>query len=175
LIQLRAKRLASGAFLELADRVAVRAREAGAILVINDRADIARMCEAGVHVGQRDLPASAARALVGPDALVGLSTHNATQAEAGCLEPVTYLAIGPVFLTHTKTGDTNPVVGLAGVRQAADIARARGLPVVAIGGITLDRAASVLEAGASSIAVISDLLAADSAERVKAFLETVGS
>jgi thiamine-phosphate pyrophosphorylase len=110
---------------------------------------------------------------VGREAIVGLSTHNAEQTEAGCGEPVSYLAIGPVFPTRSKPGDTNPVVGLEGVRRAAHLASVVGLPVVAIGGITLENAPRVLRAGASAVAVISDLLVGSPAERARRFVEAL--
>lgn len=120
----------------------------------------------GVHVGQDDLTPRAARLIVGESAIVGLSTHTAAQLESAADEPITYLAIGPVFGTTTKdTG--HDAVGLDAVRRAAAI----GPPVVAIGGITLDRAASVIDAGASAVAVIGGLLSTgDPAARVREFL-----
>ncbi len=166
LIQLRAKTLPSGAFLELADQCAAMSREAGATFIVNDRADIAAVCGAdGVHVGQDDLRPADVRAVIGSKALVGLSTHDEAQAADATGQPVSYLAIGPVFGTETKdTG--HAAVGLERVRRAASIAHAAGLPLVAIGGITLARAVSVLEAGADSLAVISDLMPAASDETV---------
>lgn len=120
-----------------------------------------------MHVGQEDLPPAAARALVGPSAIVGCSTHTVAQVEAAVREPVTYVAIGPVFATSTK--DTGyRAVGLEMVRAAVD--RSAGLPIVAIGGITLERAPDVLRAGASAVAVVGDLLAsADPTARVAAY------
>lgn len=163
LIQLRAKSLPFGAFLELADACAALCRGAGAQLIINDRADIAVLCGAdGVHVGQDDLCVADVRRVVGPSAIVGLSTHTDAQlAEAAEeREAVSYVAIGPVFRTRTK--DTGyDAVGLEGVRRAARVARVAGVPLVAIGGITRDRAGSVHAAGADSLGVISDLLTAD--------------
>jgi thiamine-phosphate pyrophosphorylase len=171
LIQLRAKTLTSGLLLDLADRLVEVARPFDARVVVNDRADIARLAGAsGVHVGQDDLPAAAARAIVGPDAIVGLSTHTAEQIEAGLRDPVSYLAVGPVFGTATKATGYAPV-GLALVRRAA--ARAGAIPIVAIGGIDLARAADVLAAGAASVAVISDLLTDDPAARVRAYLKAL--
>ena len=121
----------------------------------------------GAHVGQDDLPPSASRQLLGPSRRVGYSTHTIAQVEAASAEPVTYIAIGPVFNTHTKTTGYEPV-GLDLVAAAAQ--RSRGLPVVAIGGITLDRAPDVIAAGASAVAVISDLLAGgDPQARVAAY------
>jgi len=119
-------------------------------------------------VGQDDLPPAQVRNLMGAGAVVGFSTHTSGQIERAAQEPISYIAIGPVFGTRTKdTGYT--AVGLAQVTEAAN--RSKGLPVVAIGGITLDSAASVWEAGASSVAVISDLLEGrDPAARVRAYL-----
>ena len=126
---------------------------------------------AGVHVGQDDLPPAAARRLLGPGRQVGYSTHTTAQVEAASIEPVTYIAIGPVFGTQTKATGYEPI-GLDLISEAARVSR--GLPVVAIGGITLETAPAVIEAGASSIAVISDLLAiGNPAARVRAFLDTL--
>lgn len=158
LIQLRAKDLASGPFLDLADEAMALCRDAGARLIINDRADIAAMAGAsGVHIGQDDLSPADARRVVGPFAIVGLSTHEAGQMAAAVLEPISYVAIGPVFATATKDTGYEPL-GPQLVQDAAAVARRAGLPLVAIGGITLDRAQVVLEAGADSVAVITDLL-----------------
>lgn len=171
-IQVRAKQLPSADFLELCD-VVVRSAEAHrATVIVNDRADLALLSGAdGVHVGQDDLTPAAVRRLLGSHAIVGYSTHTIDQFEAALLEPASYLAVGPVFGTSTKeTG--YEAVGLQLVSAAA--ARAKGRPVVAIGGITLDRAPSVIDAGASGIAVIGDLLAGgDPAKRVAAFLRAL--
>jgi len=170
LIQLRAKTLGSGEFLELARDAATRCRAAGATFIVNDRADIARMSGAhGLHVGQTDLAAADARTIVGDAAIVGMSTHSDAQAMDAIAQPIDYLAIGPVYPTST-TDAGNAVVGLEGVRRAAAIASRANLPLVAIGGITLERAADVLAAGASAIAVISDLLASDPAVRAGEYL-----
>ena len=118
-LQLRAKTAASGAFLDLAIRVREIAHADGAILVINDRADIARLAGAdGVHVGQDDLSPGAARAIAGAGAVVGFSTHTEAQIDAAVTQPVSYIAVGPVFGTATKdTGYTR--VGLELVSYAA--------------------------------------------------------
>lgn len=173
LVQLRAKSLAGGPMLALAHIVAARTREAGAIFVVNDRADVARLVGAdGVHLGQDDLSPADARTIVPVPAIVGLSTHGEAQVRAALETPVSYLAIGPVFSTASKA-NPEPVVGLEGVRLASDLAR--GLPVVAIGGITLARAADVLRAGAASVAVISDLVHGDAHARARAWLDVVGT
>ena len=147
-------------------------------VIVNDRADIARLSGAdGVHLGQDDLGPAAARAIVGHDAIVGLSTHTRPQLDAALREPVTYIAIGPVFGTSTKaTGYT--AAGLDAVRYAAQKVRLKPdstYDVVAIGGITLESAAHVIEAGATSVAVIADLLATNDPEaRVRAYLARLG-
>lgn len=169
-IQLRAKTLESGEFLALARDASTRCRAAGATFIVNDRADIARMSGAdGLHVGQTDLLPSEARTIVGDGAILGISTHSDAQASAAIRQPVDYLAIGPVYPTST-TDAANPAVGLEGVRRAAAIASQAGLPVVAIGGITLERAPEVLSAGAASVAVISDLVAGEPKGRAAQFL-----
>lgn len=170
LVQLRAKTLAGGDLLAIAEEAVARCRAAGAMCIINDRADVAAMAGAsGVHVGQDDLSAQDARRVVGPGAWVGVSTHTDEQLAAACREPIDYVAIGPVFSTSTKH-QPDPVVGLEGVRRAAPVARAAGLPLVAIGGITLASAPAVLAAGADAVAVISDLLAGDPAVRARQYL-----
>jgi thiamine-phosphate pyrophosphorylase len=171
-LQLRAKMMPSGMLLETAEAIAVLAHRAGATLIVNDRADLARLSGAdGVHLGQDDLTPAAVRRIVGDDAIVGLSTHTVEQLDAACREPISYLAVGPVFGTTSKTTGYT-AIGLSLVREAARRATAVGLPLVAIGGITLDRAASVIEAGAASVAVISDLLVTGDPEtRTRAFLE----
>ena len=174
LLQIRAKTEPGGLLLALCDEVVRLAESFGAQVVVNDRADLARLSgAAGVHVGQDDLSVAAARRLVGPDALVGLSTHTACQIDAGAREPASYLAVGPVFGTGTK--DTGyAAVGLDLVREGC--ARGGGKPVVAIGGITIERAPDVLAAGASSVAIVSDLLAAGHpAERVRAYVDRLGA
>lgn len=170
LLQLRAKQMASGALLQLAREIAADAATAGARLIVNDRADIAALAgAAGVHVGQEDLPVPAVRRIVGSDAVVGLSTHTLEQLEAALDEPVSYVAVGPVFGTGTKdTGYT--ARGLEMLREAAARAAARGIPLVAIGGITLDRAREVWAVGAASAAVIGDLLTDDPAARAAAWV-----
>jgi thiamine-phosphate pyrophosphorylase len=156
-IQLRAKTVSSDRFLELCDEAVAAAESFGAAIVINDRADLALMSGApGVHVGQDDLPVAAVRALLGPHAIVGYSTHSIDQLEEAARQPVSYIAVGPVFPTRTKdTGYAQ--VGISLVAEA--VRRSHGLPVVAIGGITIETATAVWAAGATSVAIISDLLA----------------
>lgn len=166
LLQLRAKTLGGGELLQLARAVVSAAHRYGADVIVNDRPDIAVLSDAaGVHVGQEDLPPSAVRRVM-PEGILGLSIHSREQLDAAIATPATYIAVGPIFGTSTK--DTGyEAVGLELLRDAAHRA---GRPVVAIGGITLENAAQALEAGAASVAVISDLLRGDPAERVRAFL-----
>jgi thiamine-phosphate pyrophosphorylase len=169
-IQLRAKAIGSGAFLDLANEMLQDTNAAGGTLIINDRADVAALSGApGLHVGQEDLAPADARTVVGVEAIVGLSTHTQDQWERAVQEPISYMAIGPVFGTGTK--DTGyHAIGLETVTRAAKAAAARQLPTVAIGGITLDNAAPVVAAGAASVAVISDLLTGDPEDRCRAYL-----
>jgi thiamine-phosphate pyrophosphorylase len=175
LLQLRAKRASGRALLDFAASLVERAKAVDAVMLVNDRADIARIAGAsGVHVGQDDLPPVLVRRLVGRDAIIGLSTHTDLQMARAMDEPVDYLAIGPVFGTSTKETGYEPV-GLARVRQAAALASSRGRPLVAIGGITLDTAPHVIEAGAASVAVISDLFTGGNpARRVRDYLARLG-
>jgi thiamine-phosphate pyrophosphorylase len=124
-------------------------------LIMNDRADLCLLAGFdGVHVGQDDLSAESVRSIIGSERWLGVSTHNPEQVRGADLTSADYLAIGPVFSTSSKDRP-DPVVGLEGVRRARQLTRK---PVVAIGGITRVNAASVIEAGADSVAVISDLL-----------------
>ena len=167
-IQLRDKHASSGVRLALADAAVALTRAAGARLIVNDRADLARLCGAdGVHVGQDDLSVEDVRRIGGPSMIVGVSTHDERQLAEAARSSADYIAVGPIFGTATK--DTGyPARGLDLVRQAAR----SGRPVVAIGGITLARAPEVMAAGAASVAVISDLLTGGTpAARVRAFLD----
>jgi thiamine-phosphate pyrophosphorylase len=172
LLQVRAKQLPSGALLALCDTVVKRAESYKAAVIVNDRVDLAALSgAAGVHVGQEDVPPAAARRILGAGAVIGYSTHTTTQIEAAAREPISYLAIGPVFGTRTK--DTGyDAVGLERVAEAVRLSG--GIPVVAIGGITLETAPAVLAAGATWVAVISDLLGGgDPAARVRRFIEVL--
>ncbi|MGA9391520.1 MAG: thiamine phosphate synthase [Candidatus Sulfotelmatobacter sp.] len=124
-------------------------------LIMNDRADLCLAAEFdGVHVGQEDLLPESVRGIIGPNLWLGVSTHNPEQLQEADRTSADYLAIGPVFSTSSKD-KPDPVVGLEGVRRARQLTRK---PLVAIGGITRSNAASVIAAGAESVAVISDLL-----------------
>jgi thiamine-phosphate pyrophosphorylase len=134
---------------------ATRVGQPSVLLIMNDRADLCLAADFdGVHVGQEDLSPEAVRKIIGPERWLGVSTHNPEQIREADLTSADYLAIGPVFETSSKE-KPDPVVGLEGVRRARELTRK---PLVAIGGITRANAASVIEAGADSVAVISDLL-----------------
>ena len=161
-VQLRLKGWAAGAMVELAR--AAKARCAGhALLVINDRADVAKLAGAdGVHLGQDDLPVAAARALLGPDALIGLSTHSDREQDAADAGGPDYIGFGPVFATRSKPGALLPDPhGAAGLARAV---RRGHKPVVAIGGITAANAGEVARAGARCAAAIAALTAAPDPE-----------
>jgi len=167
LVQVRAKTLTSAELLQISRDVMTLAAPYGATVIVNDRADVAVLAGAsGVHVGQDDLAPADARAIVGPDRLVGVSTHTREQVHRAAAAPIDYIAVGPIFGTATK--DTGyEAVGLDLVSHA----HATGRAVVAIGGITLERAASVIGAGATSLAVITDLLTGGNpSARTRAFV-----
>jgi thiamine-phosphate pyrophosphorylase len=170
LLQLRAKSLGGAAFLDLAASLVADAREAYATVIVNDRADLAALSgAAGVHVGQEDLAPADARRVVGEAAIVGLSTHTNEQIEEALTAPISYLAIGPVFATGTKATGYDSV-GYAAVAHASARGATRGLPVVAIGGITLAAAPQVIAAGAAAVAVITDLMHGDPEQRVREYV-----
>jgi thiamine-phosphate pyrophosphorylase len=169
-LQLRQKAGTSAAFLDLARRVVAAARAFNAVVIINDRADIAALAEAaGVHIGQDDLGVEDVRSVAGPSVVVGLSTHGPEQIDAALRGNATYVAVGPVYGTETK--DTGySARGIELIRYASG----RGKPVVAIGGITLDRVMEPVNAGASGLAVISDLLSTGDPEgRVRDYVRTL--
>lgn len=170
IIQLRDKTARSDELYRAAKEVCEFASGFGVRIIINDRADIALAAAAsGVHLGQDDLPPRAARDLLGPDAIIGFSTHDLRQAAEAASLPVDYIAIGPVFATPTKE-NPDPEVGIEGVRIVREATR--GVTLVAIGGITSANYRDVIAAGADSVAVISDILAGDEiAEKVAAFLD----
>ena len=155
----------AGTLLAWCDRIIKEGEKYGAKVIVNDRTDVAAMAgAAGVHLGQTDLSVSAARDILGGEALIGVSTHTSEQIDRAIQEAgdVDYLAVGPIYATDTKATGYSPV----GPELVTDAARrAAGRPVVAIGGITLERAEAVIAAGATSVAVISDLLTGDDPER----------
>jgi len=158
ILQYRHKGFFSSEIFEELERVARLCEGGGASLIVNDRADVARLLGAGVHLGQQDLSPSDARVVLGSTALVGFSTHNESQLRAGLAEPADYLALGPIFGTSSKE-NPDPAVGLDELRRLRPLVEGR--PLVAIGGITRANAGSVLEAGADSVAVIGDLFPED--------------
>ena len=156
-IQLREKHLSPREFYTDAEAALAIARERGVRLIINDRADIALALGAdGVHLGQNDLDPVAARRLLGDRFIIGYSTHTVAQAIEAARLPVDYIALGPIFDTHTKE-NPNPTVGLEALRRVRDTIDP-SVALVAIGGITRDNARLALDAGADSVALISALL-----------------
>ncbi len=155
----------------LAEARELRARLGpGVKLIMNDRADLCLAAQYdGLHVGQDDLLPESARRIIGPALWLGVSTHNPEQLAEADKTSADYLAIGPVFATTSKA-NPDPVVGLAGVRRARELTRK---PLVAIGGITRANACSVIDAGADTVAVISDLLR-DSRKSAEEFLSVLG-
>jgi thiamine-phosphate pyrophosphorylase len=172
LIQVRDKRASSRELFEISREIGERARQAGVIFIVNDRADVARAVNAdGVHVGQEDLPVEWARLLLLSDKWVGCSTHSLAQVREADRSSADYIAFGPVFPTRSKE-KPDPEVGLEVLREAR---KSTVKPLVAIGGITLENAQSVIEAGADSVAVISDLLLApDIGARARELLRVLG-
>jgi thiamine-phosphate pyrophosphorylase len=167
-VQLREKVASPREFYEAALKAVQVARALGVRLIINDRLDIAIAVDAdGVHLGQDDLPPARARALIGANRIVGYSTHNVEQAKEADAMPVDYITVGPVFQTTTKA-NPDPVVGPELIRE---LKPHLSKLLVAIGGITLDTAPTVIAAGADSVAVIADLYATgDIAARTREYL-----
>lgn len=163
-LQFRHKAFLSREAFGWLENIAALTQAAGATLVINDRADLARLFNAALHLGQEDLTPSVARRVVGPDAMVGFSTHNEAQLRAAREEPVDYLALGPLFGTVTKE-NPDPTVGLAELHRLRPLSP---FPLVAIGGITRATARQTLDAGADSVAVIGDLFPDDGNVRARA-------
>lgn len=173
LLQLRVKDLPTRDFLVTAQKVRQICRLHGCLLIINDRADVALAVNAdGVHVGQEDLPLAAARKVIGPGKIVGVSTHDPQQAVTAERGGADYIGFGPLFGTNTKaTGYT-----ARGLAQLREIRKLVALPIVAIGGVTVERAPSALEAGANAVAMISDVvLAADVTAKVRETLRVLES
>lgn len=163
LIQLRHKGQYTRELYQTAAALCEKCKQRGALFVIDDRADIAALLGAGLHVGQDDLSPADARRVIGPQALLGLSTHNEDQLAAGDREPVDYLAVGPVFQTASKE-NPDPALGLQRVAGMRSLTKK---PLVAIGGITRASAPALWTAGIDSVAVISDLLPAGAGNWVR--------
>ncbi|HEV8586427.1 MAG TPA: thiamine phosphate synthase [Methylomirabilota bacterium] len=172
MVQLREKSWPSGRLLPLARRLRERCGRAGVAFVINDRVDLAVAVEAdGVHVGQEDLPARAARPLLRPGMFLGVSTHGVEQARAARDDGADYVAVGSMYPTATKPDFE--LVGPALVRKLRGEIR---VPLIGIGGITHDNVAEVVRAGADGVAVISAVCAApDPAGATRRFLELIRS
>jgi thiamine-phosphate pyrophosphorylase len=156
-VQLRLKSASARELLTVAREAVAMCRQRGRLLLVNDRPDVARAADAdGVHVGQEDFPVDAARAIIGEDALVGVSTHSDAEIDAALAAGADYLGYGPIFETRSKPGAALPPPhGLSGLEHA--VRRARPVPVVAIGGITRESAAGVARAGAACAAAIHEL------------------
>jgi thiamine-phosphate pyrophosphorylase len=154
IVQFRHKTFWSREIFAQASEIAALCRDAGALFIVNDRADYASLLHAGLHLGQDDLLPTDARRVIGPNAIIGFSTHNPDQMRAAQSEPVDYVAFGPVFPTASKERP-DPTVGIEGLSTVRTLTTK---PLVAIGGITRDNASICWSAGADSVAVIADLL-----------------
>ena len=168
IIQLRDKRASAPKIYEVAQKLVASLLPAGVGVIINDRPDIAVMIgAAGTHVGQEDLPVEDARRICASPRWVGVSTHNLEQFRQAALTSADYIAVGPIFPTATKE-NPDPIVGLEFVRIARKLTKK---PLVAIGGITVESAGAVFQAGADCVAVVQELnFASDPAARAKEFL-----
>ena len=173
LMQYRDKTASARELLDTSRSLASLLSPLGASFIVNDRPDVAVLAGAdGVHVGQEDLAAEQARSLVGAKKWVGVSTHNLQQFREAAATSADYIAVGPIFSTLSKA-NPDPVVGTELIRRVRALT---DKPIVAIGGITVDTAASVIEAGADSVAVIGDILRApDRARRARQYLEVLGA
>ena len=171
LLQYRNKTASPHDLLESSKRISAELLLRSVKFIVNDRADIAALAGAsGVHVGQEDLGVEEARSLVGRSKLVGVSTHNRAQFEQAAATSADYIAVGPIFSTSTKS-NPDPVVGTEFISQVRLLT---DKPIVAIGGITLERAAGIVQAGADSVAVISDILRArEPGKRARQFLDVL--
>jgi thiamine-phosphate pyrophosphorylase len=169
-LQLREKALEGGELLRRARLLVDLCRRHGVLCIINDRPDIALLAGAdGVHVGQEDLPATEARRVLGPEAIIGVSTHHLDQARQAVRDGADYIGVGPVFPSTTKPRDFLP-----GLDFAREVAREIALPAVAIAGVTADNLPQVLATGVRAVAVTAAVLAqddvAEAAQRLKALL-----
>jgi thiamine-phosphate pyrophosphorylase len=173
LIQYRNKTASSRQFFEISRQLSSSLSPRGVRLIVNDRPDIALLAGAGgVHVGQEDLSVEEARAICGSDRWVGVSTHTLEQLAEADVTSADYIAFGPIFQTVTKK-NPDPIVGTEILRKARQMTMK---PLVAIGGITLERAAEVYRAGADSLAVIRDLICAPNpGVRAREYLDVAAS
>ena len=172
LLQYRNKSASARELLKTSRELVASLEPSRTRLIVNDRPDVAALSGAkGVHVGQDDLDAEQARAVVGKEMWVGTSTHNLEQFRRAAATSADYIAVGPIFATTSKA-NPHPVVGVELIREVRALT---DKPIVGIGGITLERAKSVIDAGANSVAVISDiLLAKNPGERVRRYLDVLG-
>ena len=170
MVQLREKTLPPAELHPLAGELRRRCREANCLFIVNDRVDLALAVEAdGVHVGQDDLPAREARRLLRPGMLLGVSTHDEDQARRARDDGADYVAVGSMFPTGSKPG-----FQLVGPELLRRVRRELAVPLVAIGGITVDNVAEVIRAGADAVAVISAVCAVpDPAAATRSFLERI--
>jgi thiamine-phosphate pyrophosphorylase len=169
LFQYRNKTAPPRELLHASQALCLTIRQHDGSFVVNDRADICRLAGAnGVHLGQDDLSVGGARNIVGNHTLIGISTHNLLQFETAVESGADYIATGPIFPTTTKR-NLEPVTGVEFIRKARKLTQT---PIVAIGGITPERAREAIDAGADGVAVISDILTAKNpAERARQYLE----
>jgi thiamine-phosphate pyrophosphorylase len=171
LMQYRHKHAPAGKLLKVSLDLIAELQPQGITFIVNDRPDVAAIANAsGVHVGQDDLGVAATRTLVG-EQIIGISTHNFEQFEKAAASMADYIAVGPIFATSSKA-NPDPVVGTDLIRRVRALT---SKPIVAIGGIKLENAAEVIDAGADSVAVISDILgASDRGRRAKQYLALLG-
>jgi thiamine-phosphate pyrophosphorylase len=164
-VQLREKTMEDGAFLELADDLRLLCAAKDVLFIVNDRVEAARLVGAdGVHLGQDDMSVADARRILGPDALIGVSTHDATELACALADGADYVGVGSVFATSTKGRDVL-VSGPAALAPPAARAEAAGVPAFAIGGITAENVVDVVEAGFRRVAVCAGVLASDDSGR----------
>jgi|SRR5882724_442035 len=171
LFQYRNKTSSSRELLHASQALCLTVRQHGGTFLVNDRVDISHLAAAnGVHLGQDDLSVSAVRKIAGNECLIGLSTHTVQQFEAAVESDADYIAVGPIFPTSGKQ-NPDPVIGVDFIRT---VRKSTSKPIVAIGGITLERAREVIDAGADTIAIISDILKAKNpADRVRQYLQLI--
>ena len=172
LLQYRNKRASARELFDSAKQLSSLLISQGVTFVVNDRADVASAAKAsGAHVGQEDLEAEAVRAVVGSNKLLGVSTHNMEQFQRAAASSADYIAVGPIFATGTKS-NPDPVVGTQFIQRVRPLT---DKPIVAIGGITLTRAPEIIESGADSVAVISDILGApEPGMRARQYIDLLG-
>jgi len=172
MLQYRNKRASARELFESSKRLSSLLIPQGVTFMVNDRADVALAADAsGVHVGQEDLGVEEARRVVGAERLVGVSTHNLEQFQRAAASSADYIGVGPIFATGTKS-NPDPVVGTQFIQEIRPLT---DKPIVAIGGITLARALEIIESGADSVAVISDILGApEPGMRARQYINLLG-